>query len=126
MNQVNQTGKSKLTVYVVAILATFLLMAFLVRQMMRYTNPTPVGADRGAARAKDNKDIRATGTAALNSYGYVGDPAKGVVRMPIEEAMKLTVQGYKDAAGFHSNLVSRVEKANVVPPKPAAPPNPFE
>jgi hypothetical protein len=123
MNQVNQTGKSKLTVYVVAILATFLLMAFLVRQMVHYTNPPTVGADRGAARAKDNKDIRAAGTAALSSYGYVGDPAKAVVRVPIEEAMKLTVQGYKDAAGFHSNLVTRVEKANT---KPAAPPNPFE
>jgi flagellar biosynthesis/type III secretory pathway M-ring protein FliF/YscJ len=116
MENVNQTSKGKCVIYVVAILATFLLMAFLVRQMVRITQPAPVGAERAAARAKENKDIRAAGEQAAKSWGYLDQPAtaraQGFVRMPLEEAMKLTVQGYQNAGAFRSNLLSRAEKAN--------------
>ena len=116
MENVNNTGKVKLTVNIVAIVATFLLMAFLVKQMADRLQPAPLGADRAAARAKDNADIRAAGSDALRNWGYV-DQLKGVVRVPVEEAMKLTVQGYQKPADFRSNLVARVEKATAPGPK---------
>jgi hypothetical protein len=121
----NNTGRAKLTITVIAILASFLLVAFLVRQMVKVAQPAPVGADRGGARAKDNKDLRAAGSQALNNWGYV-DQGKGVVRMPIEEAMKATLQGYRNAGAFHSNLVTRVEKATAAPPKPPEKPSEYE
>ena len=40
--------------------------------------------------------------------------------MPVEEAMKLTVQGYQKPDAFRSDLMARVEKANA----PAK--NPYE
>jgi hypothetical protein len=117
MENVNNTGKGRLVVTVLAILASFLVVAFLVRQMVKVTQPRAVAADRAGARAKDNAEIRAAGANALQNWGYV-DQGKGVVRMPIEEAMKVTVQGYQSGGAFHSNLVARVEKATAAPPKP--------
>ena len=117
METVNDTGKARLTVTVIAILASFLLVAFLVRQMVKVAQPAPVGVDRGAARAKDNADIRAVGANALDNWGYV-DQAKGVVRLPIRDAMTITIQGYQNAGAFQSNLIARVEKATASAPKP--------
>jgi hypothetical protein len=116
MENVNNNGKGKLAITVVAVLATFLLMAFLVRQMVKVVQAPPVATDRAAARAKDNTDIRGAGAEALKSWGYVDAP-KGIVRVPIDEAVKLTVQGYKNPIEFHSNLVARVEKATAKPPE---------
>ena len=61
MDNVNHNGKGKLAITVAAVLATFLLMAFLVRQMVKVTNPAPVGANIGVARAEENAKIRAAG-----------------------------------------------------------------
>ena len=125
MAQNTNSGVGRIVVTVIVALATFLLMAFLVRQMVRYTAPAPLGADRGAARAKDNTQIRAEGAQTLSSYGYVEQP-KGIVRVPIDEAMKLTVEGYKNAAQFRSNLLSRLDKATAAAPKPPEKPNEYE
>ena len=125
MENVNNTGRVKLTVNIVAIVATFLLMAFLVKQMADRLQPAPLGAERAAARAKDNADIRAAGSDALRNWGYVDQP-KGVVRVPVEEAMKLTVQGYKKPSDFRSDLAARVEKATAPGPKPPEKKSEFE
>lgn len=117
MDNVNQSGKGKMAFTVVAVLATFLLMAFLVRQMVKLTKPAAVSAAVGAARAEENAKIRAAGVEAAKNWGY-SDQARGMVRLPIEDAMKLTVQGYQNAAAFKTDLVARVEKASAPPPKP--------
>ena len=123
MENVNNTGKcGKVAISVLAILAAFLLVAFLVRQMTKVAQPVPVGADRAAARAKDNAAIRADGAMALQNWGYVDQP-RGIVRLPIEDAKKLTIQGYQNAAAFRTDVLARVEKATAPPPKPV---NPFE
>ena len=129
MENVNQNGccssKCKNTAYIVAIVGSFLLVAFLVKQMVAYTQTAPVGAERGVARAADNAVIRAAGADALKNWGYV-DQAKGIVRVPVDEAMKLTVQGYQKPAAFRSDLVARVEKATAPGPKPPEKKNEFE
>lgn len=117
MDNVNQSGKGKTAFTVVAVLATFLLMAFLVRQMVALTKPAAVSAAVGAARAEENAKIRAAGVEAAKSWGY-SYQAQGMVRLPIEDAMKLTVQGYQNPAAFKTDLVARVEKATAPPPKP--------
>jgi hypothetical protein len=120
-----EPSKSKTAVTVIVVLATLLLMAFLVRQMINYTKPAPVNADRAAARAKDNAAIRQDGATALQNYGWA-DQAKGIARLPIDEAMKLTVQGYQKPADFRKDLLTRVDKANVAPPKAPEKPNQYE
>ncbi|HMJ91623.1 MAG TPA: hypothetical protein VK530_17505 [Candidatus Acidoferrum sp.] len=120
-----EQSKSKTTVTVIVVLATLLLMAFLVRQMINYTKSAPVGADRSATRAKDNATIRETDAQALTHYGWADQP-RGIARLPIDEAMKLTVQGYKNAGEFRKDFLARVDKANVPPPKPPEKPSEYE
>ena len=117
MAQTTNSGKTMTVISALAILAAFLLLVFLVRQMTRLAQPPPVGAERALARAKDNAAIRAEGAAALQSWGYV-DQSRGIVRLPIEDAIKLTVQGYHNSAAYRTDVLARVEKATAPPPKP--------
>jgi hypothetical protein len=51
----------------------------------------PEGTKTPQERADILRDVRAKDTAAANSYGWI-DRQNGVVRLPIERAMELTVQ----------------------------------
>ena len=109
--------------YLAGILGCFLIIAALVLVMHRYTQPSPLGEDRAAARAKALSELRAADTEALTTTGWL-DQTKGLVRLRIEDAMKLVEREWKNPAAARSNLIARVEKAN--PPPPKAAPSPFE
>ena len=111
--------------YVIGILGSLLIVAALVWAMQRYTQPPPLGEDRVAVRKKALADLRAAEASELNSYGWV-DQSKGVVRLPINEAMKLTLRGWENPVAARSNLIARVEKATAVPPAAPAKPSAFE
>ena len=78
-----------------------------------------------ALRKKALAELRAAEASELDSYGWV-DQGKGVVRLPLAEAMKLTLREWQNPAAARSNLIARVEKAAAVPPPAPAKPNPFE
>ena len=61
----------------------------------------------------------------LTTYGWVDQP-KGVVRLPIAEAMQLTLRDWQNPAAARSNLIARVEKATAAPPAAPAKPSAFE
>jgi hypothetical protein len=109
-----------------ATVAACLIFAALVWQMKKYTQPT-VAADeaRKAERAKALAEIRAAEADALANPGWVDQP-KGVVRLPIADAMKLAEQEWQNPAQARSNLISRVEKATAPLPKVPEKPNPYE
>ena len=109
--------------YIVAALGSFLIVAALVWAMHRYTQPPPLGADRAAARAEALGKLRAEEADALEHAGWV-DATKGIVRLPIEEAVKMVERDWGPAA--RSNLISRVEKATAPPPKAPEKPSQFE
>ena len=110
--------------YVVTVLGAFLIVGFLVWVMHEYTQPAPLGQNRAAERAKALTELRAYESDQLNNVGWV-DPARGIVRLPIADAMKIVEQQWgKNPAAARSNLISRVEAANPPPPKPA--PSVFE
>ena len=111
--------------YLAGILGSLLIVAALVWAMQRYTQPPPLGEDRIAVRKKALADLRATEASELESYGWV-DQTKGVVRLPINEAMKLALREWQNPAAARSNLIARVEKATAVPPAAPAKPSPFE
>ena len=110
-------------VYAIAILGSFLIVAALVWAMHKYTEPPPLGAGRAAERARALAELRAAEADALNNVGWV-DQAKGIVRLPIADAMKIIERSWQNPAAARSNLLERVAKANPPPPKPA--PSPFE
>jgi hypothetical protein len=111
--------------YLTGILGSLLIVAALVWAMQRYTQPPPLGEDRIAVRKKALADLRAAEASELESYGWV-DQTKGVVRLPINEAMKLALREWQNPAAARSNLIARVEKATAVPPAAPAKPSPFE
>ena len=111
--------------YTAGILGSLLIIAALVWAMQRYTQPPPLGEDRVALRNKALADLRAAEASELDSYGWV-DQSKGVVRLPIAEALKLTLREWQDPATARSNLIARVEKATAVPPPAPSKPSAFE
>jgi hypothetical protein len=108
-----------LTAYVVGIVGAFLIFAALVWAMWYYTRPAPLGEDRVAIRRKALAEMRAAEAEQLHNYGWV-DATKGIVRLPIAEAMKLALAQGQNPAAARSNLIARVEKA--FPPPPPPPP----
>jgi hypothetical protein len=111
--------------YVIGVLGSFLIVAALVWAMRHYTQPAPLGEDRVAIRRKALAELRATEADELNNYAWL-DQGKGIVRLPIAEAMKLTLRGWQDPAAARSNLIARVEKATALPPKAPEKPSQFE
>jgi hypothetical protein len=102
-------------------------MAVLVRVMVVYTRPAPPTEDRAQLRRKNLKELRAANVEVLNTQNYVWqDQSKGVVRMPIAQAMELSLKLWQDKAAARSNLIARVEKATAVPPKAPEKPSQYE
>ena len=108
--------------FVAAVLGAFLIVAALVWAMRHYTTPPPLNANRAAERAKALVELRAAEADALKNPGWV-DQGKGIVRLPIADAMTLVGEQWQNAAVIRSNLIARVEKA-MPPPPPPAPPKP--
>ena len=108
-----------------AVVIVCLIFAGLVWQMREYTTPPPLGAVRAAERAKALADLRAEEAIALNNVGWV-DQAKGVVRLPIADAVKLAEKQWQNPAKARADLIARVEKATALPPKAPEKPSQFE
>jgi hypothetical protein len=111
--------------YAIGILGSLLIVAALVWAMQRYTQPPPLGQDRVAVRKKALADLRAAEATELENYGWLDQP-KGVVRLPIAEAMQLSLRDWQNPAAARSNLIARVEKATAAPPAAPAKPSAFE
>ena len=116
---------ARLTAYAIGILGTFLIVAMLVLAMRHYTRPEPVGANRVEERYKFLQDQRAADAKALNEYDWI-DKEKGIVRLPVQRAVELTLQEWQNPAAARSNLISRVEKATAAPPKAPEKPSIYE
>ena len=108
-----------------AVVLVCLIFAALVWKMREYTTPAPLGAARATERANALAELRAAEALALNNVGWV-DQGKGVVRLPIAEAMKLAESKWQDPAKARADLMAREEKATALPPKAPEKPSAFE
>jgi hypothetical protein len=111
--------------YVLGILGSLLIVAALVWAMQRYSQPPPLGEDRIAARKKALAELRAAEGSELASYAWL-DQSKGVVRLPITQAIQLALRDWQNPMAARSNLIARVEKATAAPPAAPAKPSAFE
>jgi hypothetical protein len=117
--------KIKLTVWSTAIAGTFLLMAVLIWAMYHYTRPEDLDAARVQERYRFLEETRATDAQLLSQYAW-RDRDKGLVILPLERALELTLQEWQDPAAARSNRIALVEKAMEKPPPPPEPVNPYE
>jgi len=115
----------KLTVWATAIAGTFLLMAILVWAMVHYTRPVDLTAARVQERFQFLAEVRAAEAKITSAYSW-RDREKGLVILPIERAMELTLQEWHNPEAARSNLLARLEQAMQQPPPPPPPVNPYE
>ena len=109
----------------VAVVIVCLIFAALVWKTRQYTTPAPLGAERSAERAKALVELRAAETDTLTTVAWI-DQGKGIVRLPIADALKLAEKQWQNPAQARATLNDRVEKAFYVPPPPPPKPSAFE
>jgi len=79
--------------------------------------PVPaIDADRAAERMKALHELRAAEENSLATPGWI-DPARGMVRLPIETALQLTAQQWRNPAAARAELIAREEQACAPAPK---------
>lgn len=108
---------SRTAANVLAILGTFLVMAFLVHVMRHYTEVPSLSADRAAERMKILAEFNAVNSAILTKYDWQ-DKDKGIVRIPVSRAKELVLEEWQNPAAARSNLIARAAKAFAPAPKP--------
>ncbi len=84
-----------------------------------------IDADRGAERSKALVEMQAAEEQALTTAAVI-DAAHGTVRLPVDTAMQLAAQAWKDPAAARANLNARAEKATKELPKAPEKPSAFE
>src|SRR5690349_14898134 len=75
----------------VAILGCFLIVAILTLALHHYLRPPPLDRDRAATRTKAFSDMRGAEDEGLSIPAWL-DRSKGIVRLPIVDAMDLTLR----------------------------------
>lgn len=104
-------------------IGVLLLFAFFGLVALVVVGASPRGTKyekkRAQARAEKLKTMREQTTSALTSYGWV-DKTKGVVRIPINDAMKLTVAELSQKKPAPANAIA-AEAASPAPPGANAP-----
>ena len=104
--------------YVREIIGVVLVAVLVGWVISRYSpsRPSVVGEARGAERAKALAELNVANTEALTHCGRL-DPVRKIVRLPVAEAMKLTVKEWDNPAAGRSNLLQRVDKSIAPLPK---------
>ncbi len=110
------SNRARLTAYVIAILGCLLVVGWMAWLLTREAATQPVNKGRADERRKNLSDLNAANQQLLNTYDWQ-DKAKGLVRLPIERAIEVTVAEWKDPKAARTNLISRAEKASAPPPK---------
>lgn len=118
-------GKTKAFFLGIIIIACLLITGGLIQMVVRYATPAPLGQDRAAFRAKSLAELRAANAETLSTYAYV-DQQRGIVRLPIEQSMKLIIAEWQDPSAGRAVLLSREAQATKPLPKAPAKPSEFE
>jgi hypothetical protein len=121
MNRPSES-RSSFALPFLAALGALLIVGALGWFLYARTAPATLNLARIEERIKFQRDVNAAGADALNHFGWQ-DQSKGLVRLPITNAMDLIVRDWKSPAGGRSNLLARLDKANP-PPPPKAPEKP--
>lgn len=112
--------------YATGILGSFLIFGALVWAMRHYTQPLPLDQERVALHAKAFADMRGAEAEGLSTPAWI-EQSKGLVRLPIGDAMELVVREWgRNPAAARSNLITRMEKVTAPRPKAPEQPSPFE
>jgi hypothetical protein len=123
MNGESSSSERSILPALIGIVGALLIVLVLVWAMKRYTEPAPLNQNRAAERAKALAELRGVEHTEQTTAGWIDQP-KGIVRLPIEDAIAIVEREWRNPPAARSNLLARVAKAN--PPPPPKPPSQFE
>ncbi|MFP4493270.1 MAG: hypothetical protein ACLFRP_05225 [Puniceicoccaceae bacterium] len=83
----------------VGFILLFLLILWLAYLPYR---PDPVAEEQGRARLETLREVENESAETVTSYGVI-DPKEGIYRIPVEEAMRLTVEKYRKSGSSSSS-----------------------
>ncbi|HEY2329197.1 MAG TPA: hypothetical protein VGI63_05230 [Verrucomicrobiae bacterium] len=107
MNNLKVNRASAAAVGLLLASIVFIALVFAVKFL---ADVPAINADRAAVRAKALAEIRAEEAKALTTTTVL-DAKRGIVRLPIETAMKITAQQWQNPSAARADLISREEKA---------------
>ena len=84
-----------------------------------------IDADRGLVRSQTLAKMRAAEDQALATAAML-DPQRGIVRLPLDTALQLAAEAWKNPAAARADLNARAEKAAAELPKVPEKPSAFE
>lgn len=100
----------------------FAVLVVIVRNSVKVP---AIDASRSAAISQALYEIHTNEAASLNHVGWI-DQKRGIVRLPIATAMKISASEWQNPEAARSNLMAREKKATApLAPAPAKA-NPFE
>ena len=79
-------------------------------------NPPAIDADRAAERSRALAEIRVAEEKSLATAATL-DASRGIVRLPIEAALKLAAEKWRNPSAARADLNARAEKAAADLPK---------
>ena len=88
-------------------------------------NAPAIDANRAAERSQALAEIRMTEDKSLATTATL-DAQRGIMRLPIEDAMKLAAQKWRNPSTARADLNARAEKAAAELPKVPEKPSAFE
>lgn len=109
----------------IGFLIASVIFAVLVVIVRNSVSVPAIDAGREAAISKALFEIHTNEAAMLDHVGWV-DQQRGIVRLPIAAAMKMTAEEWQNPEAARSNLMTREEKASAPLPKAPAKANPFQ
>jgi hypothetical protein len=101
------------------------LFAVLAVIVKLFVTPPAIDADRDAVMAQALFQIRTNEAAMLDQPGWI-DKSRGIVRLPIGDAVKIAAQAWQNPAQAREDLISRQENASKPAPAAPAKPSTFE
>ena len=125
MNDDTCCRNTRCGVYAVALIGALLIMAGLVWLMRYYTATPSLFAERSAERMQVRAEFDAANTPIVNTYDWQ-DQTRGIIRIPVDRAVDLTVQEWQNPKAARADLMARAAKAFAPLPKPPEKKNPYE
>lgn len=124
-NQTSVPAVNRASGAALGFLIASVIFAFIAVGVKVSVPPAAIDAKSAAARYKALAEIHATEQKDLNHVGWV-DQARGIVRLPIDTAMKLAAREWQNPTAARADLQAREKKATAPLPKAPAQPNPFD
>ena len=120
LEQTNRATGAAISLMVGSLL--FIVLCAAVRFL---TTAPDIDAAAGVKRSQALATIRATEYTNLNQVAWI-DQSRGIVRLPIDTAMELTVQAWQNPAQARADLIEREKKATAPAPVTPKKPSVFE